>query len=320
MDAARLLRAVRNWRDLAFEYGMHMRPAGQPAVPPTWPVDPEQARGVAIRWPESYRCPEAGKWVNALRDGLKKTVPMKREPVPQSSDGVVVFQLIRGKKAYDIAVDYWDYADRIDEGILARTACYFKMQYARTGYGSNRVIPGGYVAASRAVYHYLPYLRAVRESGIAAYDVYGRFGTRFAIQVRESAVQRLTNQDEFRYEGGLRMVRYSRYLRQVARAKICIDLPGNGDFCYRLVDYLAIGSCVIGPRHGTSFPVPLVDREHVVYTKDDLSDLVPLCKHYLDHPGERERIARNAREYFDRYLHSRQLADYYLNESLQRTA
>lgn len=299
---------------------MKLRPPLAPAVPPTWPHDPAQARRVTVRWPAAYQCPEAVKWAGPLREGLRKLVRVRRAALPQSSDGVAVFQLVYGGRVHDIAIDYWDYADRVDEKILARSACYFKMQFARGGYGSDRVLPGGYVPGSRSIYHYLPHLRAVRDCRPPAFDVYGRFGTRFARGVRERATQALTSQSDFGYEGGLQMVRYSRYLRQVARAKVCIDLPGNGDFCYRLVDYLSIGSCVIGPRPGNVFPVPLVDREQVVYTKDDLSDLVVICKHYLDRPEERDRIARNARDYFDRYLHRDQLAGYYLHESLKRIA
>ncbi len=99
----------------------------------------------------------------------------------------------------------------------------------------------------------------------------------------------------------------------MARTKIGIDLPGNGDFCFRLIDYLSIGVCVIGPKPRTEFPVPLVDGEHIVYCKPDLSDLVPLCRRYLADDRERTRIARNARDYFDRYLHRDQLARYYLH-------
>ncbi len=320
MQTLRYLRAVRDWRDLAFEYGVGLLPAAGRRSEPTWPLDPALARRVVVRWPEVYHHYEAWKWAGPVLAGLRRLVRVELAPVPQSSDGVVAFEVAVGGKSCPAALDYWDYADRIEGGILGRVACYFKMQHARAGYGSDKVVPGGYVTASQAVYRYLPYLRALRDRRTAAYEVYGRFGTRFAQAVREKAVRLLSHQGAFAYEGGLRMVRYSRYLRQVARAKVCIDLPGNGDFCYRLVDYLAVGSCVIGPRHGTSLPAPLVDREHVVYAKDDLSDLVPLCEHYLRHPDERERIARNARDYFDRHLHRRQLAGFYLHECLRRAA
>src|SRR5262249_18290776 len=132
------------------------------------------------------------------------------------------------------------------------------------------------------------------------------------------AVQLLSNQSSFHYEGGLSKVRYSRFLREVARSKICIDLPGNGDFCFRLIDYLAVGTCVIGPRHRTLLHVPLVDRKHIVYTQDDLSDLIELCMFYLKNDEARENICQNSRLFFDQYLQRDQLAAYYLSCCLRK--
>src|SRR2546422_6483286 len=107
-------------------------------------------------------------------------------------------------------------------------------------------------------------------------DVYGRFRLDYATQLRRDAIRHLTESADLRYVGGGGVVRYSRFLREVADAKICINLPGDGDLCFRLIDYLAVGACVICPRLRTRLHVPLVDREHIVYTADDLSDLVPL--------------------------------------------
>lgn len=61
--------------------------------------------------------------------------------------------------------------------------------------------------------------------------------------------------------------------------------------------------------------VPLVDGEHVAFARPDLSDLVELCRYYLEHDEEREAMGRRAREYFDRYLHREQLASYYLSRA-----
>jgi hypothetical protein len=55
-----------------------------------------------------------------------------------------------------------------------------------------------------------------------------------------------------------------------------------------------------------------------VYCADDLSDLVPLCREMIEDDRTRERIGRNARDYFDRFLHREQLGGYYLSEFLRR--
>jgi hypothetical protein len=107
-------------------------------------------------------------------------------------------------------------------------------------------------------------------------------------------------------------VLFSQSLREAAHARVCVDLPGNGPFCHRLVDYLAIGACVVGPRHATNLHAELVDREHIVYCRDDLSDLVELCAHYVENDRAREEIGANAAGFFDEHLHPRQLAAYYL--------
>jgi spore maturation protein CgeB len=130
-------------------------------------------------------------------------------------------------------------------------------------------------------------------------------------------VDLLQNQRRFHYEGSLQIVRHSQSLHESAQAKVCIDLPGNGDFCFRLIDYLGIGACVVAAPHGTLLHVPLEEGKHIVYAKEDLSDLVELCQYYLEHEEQRSAIARASRDFFDRYLHRDQLAGYYLSKCLE---
>ena len=118
----------------------------------------------------------------------------------------------------------------------------------------------------------------------------------------------------------MKSVAYADFLQEVARSKICIDLPGLGDFCFRLVNYLAVGSFVIAYPHKSVLNVPRVDREHIVYCKEDFSDLNELCEYYLKNDSEREEIAANARRFFDLYLHKDNLVKYYLKTILDRLA
>ena len=123
-----------------------------------------------------------------------------------------------------------------------------------------------------------------------------------------------------KYVGGPSKVRYSRFLREAAHARICIDVPGNADVCCRLVDYLAIGACVIGLKPRTEFQSPIVDRKHIIFAKPDLSDLDRLCEYYMEHDQEREQISRNSREFFEKYLHRDQIAAYFLHKFLEQVA
>ena len=145
-------------------------------------------------------------------------------------------------------------------------------------------------------------------------------GLAFARETREKAMSLLAGQSGFSFTGGMNPISYLDFLKEVARSRICIDLPGLGPFCFRLVNYLAIGACVIAYPHAAILNSPLSDRKHIVYCKPDFSDLVDLCKYYLENDAEREQIAANAREFFDLNLHKDNLVRYYLHTCLRRLA
>ncbi len=320
MILTRLVNSARSWRYVLWETYQRSFPPHHTRTPISWPLDPGELSHLAVRWPASYDCEEAEIWMANLRAGFRRYVRVDREPLAQSYRGdprVVLLEFVWKGRPYPVAVDYSDYLDRLHEDCLKDVALYFKMQYLRGGYGSDKVVPGGYVNPSPDYYKYLGRLRALRDRP-PVFDVYGRFGLTNGGQVRQRAVRLLTEQRAFRYEGATSTVRYSRSLIEAARAKVCIDLPGNGPFCFRLLDYLGIGSCVIGPAHPTALHVPLEDRKHIVYAKDDLSDLIDLCRYYVEHEAARAEIVRNSRDFFDRYLHRDQLAAYYLFTALER--
>jgi Glycosyl transferases group 1 len=77
------------------------------------------------------------------------------------------------------------------------------------------------------------------------------------------------------------------------------------------VEALALGVCVVRPPSRARLHVPLVEDEHVVACAADLADV---CSRLARDDVRRERIARNGRDFFDRYLSPRELAAYYLHE------
>jgi glycosyltransferase involved in cell wall biosynthesis len=113
------------------------------------------------------------------------------------------------------------------------------------------------------------------------------------------------------------MLRPSGFLTEVARARVLIDLPGQGDFCFRLVDYLAIGSCIVAARHGNRLPVELVDGRDIVLV-DTPAEAADACADLLRNPDRIEELAANARSYFDRHLSRRALAAHYLEQIVSR--
>jgi hypothetical protein len=281
----------------------------------TWAPDLLGTARIAIQWPTQYQWAPSARWVEPLRRGFASLIEVNSTPIPQPYPGIVLIRLLVDGAETAVALDYHD-KSTIHERCVEEVAAYFKMQHSEDGYSWPHVYAGGFVPGDCSVLGRLSHLRARRQEDQFRYAVYGRFGTEFASEIRRRTVEILTTQTAFSYEGGLKKLRYRKYLEEIAAAQICIDLPGNGDFCFRLIDYLAIGSCIIGIRPKNQLHVPLEDGKHIVYVEDDLSDLVDLCVHYLESPEEREALRKNSRDFFDRYLHPRQLAAYYLDKCL----
>lgn len=283
-----------------------------------WSVARAEAREIRVFWPKQYGWEAGARWMETLVQSFSQHVAVQVvDDIPQTYPGTVGFRVQRGGRTEDIAIVYTDYLE-FDLACADQCKVVFKMQYDWQGYGRENVVPGGYVPGTNRLYFYLTSRRKLRERQLFRHDVYGRFGREFGKSIREQALSLLEAQQCFAFEGGLKLVPYAVFLEEVARSKVCIDLPGTGDLCFRLVNTLAIGSCIVAYPQQTRLPVPLVPGKHIVYTRPDLSDLVSLCEHYVEHAAEREEIARNAREYFDLNLHKDNLILYYLRTILDR--
>jgi hypothetical protein len=163
------------------------------------------------------------------------------------------------------------------------------------------------------LYRYCAQWRDLRRDAPPRFDVYGRFGTEMAEQrVRRAAISALEHQGRFRFQGGAAAVWWGEYMEEICRARICVDLPGRDEFCYRLVEYLAAGSCIVGPELETEMPVPLMSGLHLKRSPRTLEGFVGACEELLHDPGRREAMSRAAMEYFDRYLAPDQLGAYYI--------
>ncbi len=315
---AKLVRVLRSSPDILREKRLKLAADFPAATPLSWPLSLDDTRELVVRWPVKLQWDEAEKWVHHLLLGFRRHVKVEPAEIPQPCGGSVVFELVWQGKTHSVTIDYWDHMDRIQTPCLDKSLLYFKMQYLRPGYGSDKILPGGFINASADYYKYIAWLRALQAEQGGKFAVYGRFGLRYAGEIRRRAVEILKADRRFSFTGDLTLVRYSRSLAESACAKICLDLPGNGDFCFRLADYLGIGCCIVAPRHGTTLPIPLEDKKHIVFAREDLSDLADLCHYYLEHEEECRQIAQYSREYFDRYLHRDQLAAYYLSKCLER--
>lgn len=270
---------------------------------------------LTIYWPVHYQHFNATHFVGPLHSGLAALTTVEPRQIAQPYEGIVLFEVRHRHATFPVAVDYFD-VPSINRDCLKHAALYFKMQFLRSGYAAPNVLPGGYVAGKSSLYEHYGRLRRLREKPFR-FDVYGRFGLRFSADIRCRAVKLLRDAQQFQYTGGTGLALYMQSLREAARARICIDLPGQGPFCYRLVEYLAMGCCIIAPRHAGAMHVELRDREHIIYCRDDLADLEALCVYYLAHAHARETIARNAATFFDEHLYPTRLARYYLRSLIQ---
>jgi hypothetical protein len=306
------------WRDVLTE--CYWTTTTSPAdVPGVLDLPKLHGRRVRIRWPKEYSWPKCAKWLDPLKKGLGDIVPIRLDSSLETSEGAILIELEIDTSSHLIAIDYSDYP-KLNEDFVNQSAVYFKMQYANYGYQSPKVLPGGFMVNDLALYRYLPHLWKIQRTKQPIYDVYGRFGASFATQIRSSAVKLLNKQRRFEFEGSLKIIRYSRFLREVARSKVCLNLPGNGDLCFRLFDYFAVGACVVSPPINTTLPAPLVDRQHIAFVQPDLSDLLDVCDYYVKNKDERQKLQHNSREYFIRKLHYKALAHYYLKHCLDELA
>lgn len=284
--------------------------------PPPWTLPHGVQSRIRVLWPREYQWVHSARWADQVRDALQAWVPVENASIPQPHKGTTVGVCVVDGREHQVAFDLSDYPDFLDETAARTSLVTFKLQHRPGGYPFSNVLPGGYVPSSRALYSVFPRLRRIRDRHRERFQVYGRFGLGFASAIRARAVEALEASPRVRFQGGGRRVHPLRHLEEVASAAVCLDLPGNGPFCFRLVDYLAVGACVVAPPHQARLPVPLEDGRHIVYCREDLSDLVDRCQELLDDPARRRAMVAESRAYFDRYLHHRQLGAYYLSHVL----
>lgn len=288
------------------------RPDREPAL-----EDPSALRDIVILWPTRYAWTAGFRWVDPIRFGLSRYVNVRRVSMAQLPCTAIEIRVLHAGREHKVIIDYTDKHDIISGEYLRDCLLYFKMQFRKGGYGDARIVAGQYVPhGGLELYHHLPGLRRIRDASASdEFDVYGRFTLQQGKQgsdVRARAVGLLNQQRSFRFQGGGRMLAPTRALAEVARSRVCIDLPGRGPFCFRLVEYLSIGACVVAYPHEATLWPSLVPGKHIAYCRPDLKDLVEICQHYLTHDEERQAMIQASREYFDAFLHRDCIAAYYL--------
>jgi hypothetical protein len=307
------------WRHVGRRLRWALTPAaGATRLPLSWDVESARRGGMGIRWPERYGRANAAGWIEPIRRGMATHAPLEAVALEQPLGNVVRAQIEAGSRRLDVVIDY---DDQLELNPSAEVAdLYFKMQYRRGGYGMATVVPGGYVCTHAGLYRHAGRWRELRACRQPECDVLGRFRVQRADPIRADALELLDSQDRFRFFGGGRPVWWGEYMDEMSTARVCLDLPGNGEICYRLVEYLAIGACVIGPELEAELPVPLRSGEHLVRVSRDLTGLADECERLLGDAVLRARLSAAAADYFDRYLALEQLGAYYVHTAWSRLA
>lgn len=323
----RLLKAPSTYKNMAIDAAWRARGGSEPPVPLSWPLDPERLAAVTVRWPATYLSGSAGlqseadsriaRRLGSLRAGMGEMVTTEVRDIPQPYKSIVLFNVVIDGETHDVAIDPSPYLN-VNEECAGRCLLYFKRHFRSEGYPQENVLPGGFAPLDDDALR--RYLYRLRRRNRLSNDVYGRFSLHFSPQVRGPVLERLTAQDRFAFEGGSKLTMYTQYLRDITSARVCIDVPGEGPLSYRLIEYMGVGACIVAYPHHAQLHVPLVDREHVAYTKEDLSDLVELCAFYVENPRERNRLVENSRSYYDKYLRREQLSAYHLDALLSAVA
>lgn len=138
--------------------------------------------------------------------------------------------------------------------------------------------------------------------------------------IRTRALELLENAFDCRQNGTVRnqtFKKYKRkgdfYLQELAACKIVLNFRGDGWDTLRYWEVPAVGAFMLSQKPGIVIPHDFVEGEHVVYCRDDLSDLIDLCQYYLEHNDEREKIVGSAHSHAMKYHSDIARAEYILS-------
>jgi hypothetical protein len=92
-----------------------------------------------------------------------------------------------------------------------------------------------------------------------------------------------------------------KYVDIIKKTKICLALNGNGEFTFRHLELWQLGAFMLCPKviNEINLPINIEDGKHFV-SFSNIDDLIVKIRYYLSHEEEREKIARQGREMFER--------------------
>jgi len=104
------------------------------------------------------------------------------------------------------------------------------------------------------------------------------------------------------------------YLKELGGSRISCNFRGVGWDTLRYWEIPAVQSLMISQKPQIVIPDNFVNGEHVIFCKDDLSDMTSLIDYYLSHEDEREEMSAAARDYAMKIHTHIQRAEYFLDK------
>ncbi len=108
-----------------------------------------------------------------------------------------------------------------------------------------------------------------------------------------------------------------RYHEELAKCKIVLSLRGGGWDTLRYWEVPALGPLLVSQKLNIEIPNDFEHKKHVIFCQDDLSDLIDICRYYLQHESERLKISTAAYAHLKKY-HSHTARANYIVENLIR--
>ena len=126
--------------------------------------------------------------------------------------------------------------------------------------------------------------------------------------IRSQALDILSGKFDCKDNGTGRNQKFSKYkrkgefyLEELARCKIVLNFRGGGWDTMRYWEVPAVGSFMISQKPQLEIPNNFEHQKHIVFCRDDLSDLIELCEYYLKNDTAREQIAANGKSHLLQY-------------------
>jgi hypothetical protein len=226
-----------------------------------------------------------------------------------------IFEVQRGKRRIRCAYDYSDFPI-VSTEIAGQVDLYFKCVTPVTRIPANVVSVGYFPSRPRLLARAR---RMVFERPIAKnIDVYARFGTWTDSQeIREKLVTRM-QKSSLRFQGGLGTVVFPAYLKELMRARIALDAPGNAPITYRLAEAMALGAVIVCVPPECVFPEAFDNGVYYAATNADGSDVVEVCEELLRDQDRMAKIASNGMKYFDRNFSPQSRARRILRQAVEQ--